>query len=160
MVNASVSPLRLRRNARQLEQFIRRERVDIIHAYDVGAAWSARLAAAQVAVWLVTALPDNPDYAGKRGRYGAALAQGDRIIAPSNYAAAPVIERYGVREEQITVVPHVIDTASYDPPPYRRIAPPRNATIGGSGAANRSWWCPGGSPPGMARTSCRRSRGR
>ena len=37
------------------------------------------------------------------------------IIAPSNYAAVPIMERYGVRAEQITIVPRVIDTATYDP---------------------------------------------
>jgi glycosyltransferase involved in cell wall biosynthesis len=115
MVNASVNPFRLRRNARQLEQLIATERVDIVHAYDAGAAWSARMAASQVACWLVTNVPDVPAYTGMRGRYAAALAQGDRIIAPSNYAAGPIIERYGVREEQITIVPRVIDTATYDP---------------------------------------------
>jgi glycosyltransferase involved in cell wall biosynthesis len=78
------------------------------------AAWSARIAAAQIAVWVVTTLPDVPSYAGLRGRYAGALAQGDRIISPSNYAAAPIIERFGVRAEQITIVPRVIDTASYN----------------------------------------------
>ena len=115
MVNASVNPLRLRRNARELEQLIGHERVDIVHAYDAGAAWSARIAASQIAVWLVTTLPDVPSYSGMRGRYAGALAQGDRVIAPSNYAAVPIMERYGLRAEQITIVPRVIDTATYDP---------------------------------------------
>ena len=115
MVNASVNPLRLRRNARQLEHLIGQERVDIIHAYDAGAAWSARIAVSQIAVWLVTTLPDVPSYTGLRGRYAAALAQGDRVIAPSNYSAIPIMERYGLRTEQITIVPRVIDTATYDP---------------------------------------------
>ena len=115
MVNASVNPLRLRRNARQLEQLIGQERIDIIHAYDAGAAWSARIAASQIAVWLVTTLPDVPSYSGMRGRYASALAQGDRVIAPSNYSAVPIMERYGLRAEQITIVPRVIDTATYDP---------------------------------------------
>jgi len=114
MVNATVNPFRLRRNGRRLEGLIGQERIDIIHAYDAGAAWSARIAAAQIAVWVVTTLPDVPSYTGMRGRYAGALAQGDRIIAPSNYAAAPIIDRFGVRPEQITVVPRVIDTASYD----------------------------------------------
>jgi glycosyltransferase involved in cell wall biosynthesis len=115
MVNASVNPLRLRRNARQLEQLIGQDRVDIIHAYDAGAAWSARVAASQIAVWLVTTLPDVPSYSGMRGRYASALAQGDRVIAPSNYSAVPIMERHGLRAEQITIVPRVIDTATYDP---------------------------------------------
>jgi glycosyltransferase involved in cell wall biosynthesis len=126
MVNASVNPFRLRRNARALEQLIALERVDIVHAYDAGAAWSARIAAAQIAVWLVTTMPDVPDYAGMRGRYAGALAQGDRIIAPSNYAATPIIDRYHVSPEQITIVPRVIDTATYDP---AAVAPERAAAL-------------------------------
>jgi glycosyltransferase involved in cell wall biosynthesis len=114
MINASINPFRLRSNARKLEGLISKERIDIVHAYDAGAAWSARIAAAQIAVWVVTTLPDVPSYAGLRGRYAGALAQGDRIISPSNYAAAPIIERFGVRAEQITIVPRVIDTASYN----------------------------------------------
>ncbi len=115
MTNASINPFRLRRNARELEHLIGQERVDIIHAYDAGAAWSARIAASQIAVWLVTTLPDVPSYTGMRGRYARALAQGDRVIASSNYAAGPILERYGLRAEQITIVPRVIDTAAYDP---------------------------------------------
>jgi glycosyltransferase involved in cell wall biosynthesis len=115
MTNASINPLRLRRNARAIEHLIGHERVDIIHAYDAGAAWSARTATSKVACWLVTSLPDVPLYAGMRGRYAGALAQGDRVIAPSNYSAVPIMERHGLRAEQITIVPRVIDTATYDP---------------------------------------------
>ena len=132
MVNASVNPFRLRRNARQLEHLIGHERVDIIHAYDAGAAWSARIAASQIAVWLVTTLPDVPIYTGMRGRYAGALAQGDRVIAPSNYSAGPIMERYGLRAEQITVVPRVIDTATYDPAAVSRSARMRSASTGAS----------------------------
>jgi glycosyltransferase involved in cell wall biosynthesis len=115
MTNATINPLRLRRNARQLEQLIGHERIDIVHAYDAGAAWSARTAASQVACWFVTSLPDVPLYTGLRGRYASALAQGHRVIAPSNYAAGPIMERHGLAAEQITIVPRVIDTATYDP---------------------------------------------
>ena len=115
MANATINPLRLRRNARELENLIGIERIDIIHAYDAGAAWSARTAASQTACWLVTSLPDVPMYSGMRGRYAGALAQGDRVIAPSNYSAVPIMERYGLRTEQITIVPRVIETAIYDP---------------------------------------------
>jgi glycosyltransferase involved in cell wall biosynthesis len=115
MVNASINPLRLRRNAREIEHLINHERIDIIHAYDAGAAWSARIATSKVACWLVTSLPDVPLYAGMRGRYAGALAQGDRVIAPSNYSAEPIVEHHGLRTDQITIVPRIIDTATYDP---------------------------------------------
>jgi glycosyltransferase involved in cell wall biosynthesis len=114
--NATVNPLRLRKNAGVLENLIAAERVDIVHAQSAGGAWSARVAAARIAVWLVTTLPDAPSV--RRHLFSplsAALAQGDRIIAPSNYAAAPVMERYGVAHDLITVIPREIDTAVFDP---------------------------------------------
>jgi hypothetical protein len=54
----SVNPLKLRRNAARLEKFIARERMDIVHAYNAGAAWSALAATEKLPVWLVTNLPE------------------------------------------------------------------------------------------------------
>jgi glycosyltransferase involved in cell wall biosynthesis len=114
--NASSNPLRLRRNARALENLIAAERIDIVHAHSAGGAWSARVAAARIAVWLVTTLPDAP-MVGRHWPAGvaAALAQADRIIAPSIYAATPVMDRYGIAHDQITIIPREIDTAVFDP---------------------------------------------
>jgi len=114
--NATINPLRLRKNARVLENLIAAERIDIVHARSGGGAWSARVAAARIAVWLVTTLPDAPAVARRwPALISAALAQGDRIIAPSIYAAAPVMKRYGIANEQVTVIPREIDTAVFDP---------------------------------------------
>jgi glycosyltransferase involved in cell wall biosynthesis len=115
MPAASLNPMRLRKNAQTLEHLISTERVDVVHAYDTGGAWSARLAASHAAVWLVTTLPDVPAYSRAQARYARALTQADRIIAPSNYAAAPIIERFGVNPDHITIIPHAIDTAQFNP---------------------------------------------
>ena len=133
--NATTSPLRLRKNARVLENLIATERIDIVHAQSAGGAWSARVAAARIAVWLVTTLPDAPAV-GRRWPVpvSAALAQGDRIIAPSIYAATPVMERYRVAQDQITIIPREIDTALFDP-----LAVP----IERSEALRSSWRIPG-----------------
>jgi glycosyltransferase involved in cell wall biosynthesis len=114
--NATINPLRLRKNAGVLENLIAAERVDIVHAQSAGGAWSARVAASRIAVWLVTTLPDAPTV-GRRllAPLTAALAQSDRIIAPSNYAVTPVMERYGVAHDLITVIPREIDTVTFDP---------------------------------------------
>ena len=114
--NATINPLRLRKNARVLENLIAAERIDIVHAQSAGGAWSARVAAARIAVWLVTTLPDAPAV-GRRwpAPLSAALAQADRIIAPSLYAADPVMKRYATAPDQITIIPRQIDTAVFDP---------------------------------------------
>src|SRR5713101_7799194 len=122
MANATANPFKLRRNARALEQLIASERIDIVHAQSIGGAWAANLAAAQVAVWLVTTLPDVPATSGLRAYWAGALARGDRVITPSNYAAAPVMARYELPRERLTIIPRSIDTAAFDP---AAIAPER-----------------------------------
>ena len=115
LVNATVNPFKLRRSARRLERLIASEHIDIVHAQSIGGAWIASMAAAKVPVWLVTTLPDVPAPAGLRGYWAGALARGDRVIAPSNYAAAPASARYGLADDRITVVPRSIDTTMFDP---------------------------------------------
>ena len=108
-------PVQARKNAQTLEQLIAHERIDIIHAQSIGGAWSAQMAAAQIAVWLVTTLPDVPPASGPRAFWASSLARGDRVISPSSFAAAPVMERYDLPRERITVIPRGIDTAAFDP---------------------------------------------
>jgi glycosyltransferase involved in cell wall biosynthesis len=125
--NATSNPFRLTRNARALENLIAAERVDIVHAHSPGGAWSARIAAARIAVWLVTTLPDAPPAGGRwRAPLLGALAQGDRIIAPSIYAATPMMKRYGLAHDHITVIPREIDTDVFDPLGVR---PERSAAL-------------------------------
>lgn len=116
LAGESANPFARRRNARVIEGLIGDERIDIVHAQGANAAWSAQRAAAKIAVWLVTTLPDVPPVAASefRRRVGA-LAQGDRIIAPSNYAAAPVMERFGLSRDQVTVILRSVDTREFDP---------------------------------------------
>jgi glycosyltransferase involved in cell wall biosynthesis len=115
LVNDTINPFKLRRNARTLEHLIAAERVDIVHAQGIGGAWSANMAASRIAVWLVTTLPDVPAVSGLRVYWAGALARGDRVITPSNYAAAPVMARYDLPRERLTVIPRSIDTAAFDP---------------------------------------------
>jgi glycosyltransferase involved in cell wall biosynthesis len=112
----SANPFTRRRNARVIEGLLSAERIDIVHAHCAASAWSARRAAAKIAVWLVTTLPDAPPASkGAFARTVGDLARGDRIIAPSNYAATPVMERLGIAREQITVIPRSVDTRLFDP---------------------------------------------
>jgi glycosyltransferase involved in cell wall biosynthesis len=115
LVNDSANLFKLRRSARILEEAIAGERVDIVHAQSAGGAWCAHLAASQIAVWLVTTLPDAPPGSRLRAFWASSLARGDRVIAPSSYAATAMMDRYRLPREKITIVPRSIDTATYDP---------------------------------------------
>jgi len=114
LINDTANPFRLRSSARALERLIAAERIDIVHAQSVGGAWIANMAAAQIAVWLVTTLPDVPAVGGLRAYWAGALARGDRVITPSNYAAAPLMARYDLPRERLTVIPRSIDTAAFN----------------------------------------------
>ena len=115
LVNATVNPFKLRGCAHRLERLIASERVDIMHAQSIGGAWAANMAATQIAVWLVTTLADVPPGSGVRAYWAGALARRDRVITPSNFAAAPVIKRFDLPRERLTVIPRSIDTGIFDP---------------------------------------------
>src|SRR5437879_7635055 len=115
LANATSNPFRLRSCGRKLERLIASERVDIVHAQSIGGAWAANMAASQIAVWLVTTLADVPAVSGLRAYWASALARGDRVITPSNFAAGPVMKRFGLPRDRLTVIPRSIDTATFDP---------------------------------------------
>jgi glycosyltransferase involved in cell wall biosynthesis len=118
----TLNPFRLHGAAGAIEQLVGTERIDILHAHGASAAWSARRAATRSAVWFVTTLPDVPESSVLGAYYAGAAAQSDRIIAPSVFAAQTFMQRHRLRSEQITVIPHSIDTAAFDPmavPPGR-----------------------------------------
>jgi glycosyltransferase involved in cell wall biosynthesis len=116
LINDTMNPLRLRRNATVLEKLISAERIDIIHAHGAAAAWSALSATAHLPVWLVTTIPDAPRASGAlRSFFSGALTRGDRIIANSSFAAGRAIERFRIPPERVTVVPRSVDTRLFDP---------------------------------------------
>lgn len=114
LANATINPFKLRRGARILGRLIASEGVDIVHAQSVGGAWIAKMAAARTPVWRVTTLLDVPA-SGLRGYWAGALARGDWVITPSNFAAAPVMTRYKIPPERLTIIPRSIDIAAFDP---------------------------------------------
>jgi glycosyltransferase involved in cell wall biosynthesis len=65
-------------------------------------------------VFLVTSLPDRvaaPSWSATW--FGRALAQGDRVIAPSAYVSRAMIERYAIAPERIAVIPRAVDTTRF-----------------------------------------------
>lgn len=116
LINDTMNPLKLRRNAKTLERLCSAERVDIVHAYSAGAAWSALSALTHLPVWLVTSLGDTPAPPSRvRAFYTSSLTRGDRVIAPSSYLAGRTMGRYGLPRERVAVIPHSVDTRFFDP---------------------------------------------
>ena len=159
LVNATLNPFRLRRGARALERLIGSERIDIVHAQSAGGAWIASLAAARISVRLVTTLLDVPPASGLRGYWAGALARGDWVITPSNFAAAPLVARHNFRPNGS----RSFRAASTPPHSIRRWWTPRGsrpcATRGEFRRRRGSCLFPGASRLGMANSFCPMSRG-
>jgi glycosyltransferase involved in cell wall biosynthesis len=123
LASATVNPTKLRANADALDKFLAAERVDIVHAKNAGAAWSALIATDRNGAHLITDLPDLPP---KRmwlaTFYLGSLSRGDRIISHSMFSARPMMERHRIPPERVSVVPRSIDLKHFNPvhvPPER-----------------------------------------
>lgn len=134
--STTLSPWRLRNNAERLATFLAEERVDIVHAKSVGAAWSSLRAIRGGATRLITELPDLPrSQMWLATLYLGAASRGHRIIARSQFNALPMMRRYRIPPERISVIPHSIDTVTFNP---TAVDPKRVATL------RQAWGIPSG----------------
>jgi glycosyltransferase involved in cell wall biosynthesis len=112
------------------------ERVHIVHAKSAAAAFSVLAAAERNGVRLVTELPDLPRMRMRLAAYGlGALGRGDRVISHSMYNARPMMARHGIAPERVSVIPHSVDLAHFDP---SNIAPERATKL------RQNWGVPSG----------------
>lgn len=123
----SKNPVTMLANATRLADFIRRERIDVVHARSRAPAWSALIACRTTGVPFVTTF--HAAYKGKsplKKTYNSIMARADRIIAISGFIAAHIQKNYGVDASRITTILRGIDYAAYNP---ANIAPSRLAEL-------------------------------
>ncbi len=111
----SKNPLVVLLNAFRLRGIIRRERVNIVHARSRAPAWSALLAARMAGVSFVTTY--HGSYQAKSGVkrwYNSVMAQGDLVIANSNFIADHIAMEHGLPKSKIRVVHRGSDLARFD----------------------------------------------
>lgn len=112
----SKNPLVMWRNVGRLERLIRAEGVDLVHARSRAPAWSARAAARRTGKPFVTTFHGTYNAGSKVKRaYNAIMAQGDRVIAISQFIADHVRENYGVDSSRIRVIHRGIDFDVFAP---------------------------------------------
>jgi len=95
---------------------IAREGVDLVHARSRAPAWSAYWAAKAMDVPFVTTY--HGAYSGKtklKKRYNSVMAQGDIVIANSNWIAEHVKTEHGVPFERVVTIPRGVDLEAFDP---------------------------------------------
>ncbi len=132
---ASKNPLTIWRNAAALEALILKERVAIIHARSRAPAWSAWLAARRTGTHFVTTYHGtyNEDLPFKR-QYNAIMAQGERVIAISQFIARHIQERHGTDARRIRIIHRGVDPQLFDP---AAVTPERQAAL------RKQWQLPG-----------------
>lgn len=113
---ASKNPLVMRRNVARLVKVIEGYKVDLVHARSRAPAWSARAAARQTGCHFVTTFhaPYNFSNALKK-RYNAVMADGERVIAISDFIAEHVRSNYKVDPKMLRVIHRGVDLARFDP---------------------------------------------
>jgi glycosyltransferase involved in cell wall biosynthesis len=135
---ASKNPLVMRRNTVELIRLIRRFGVDIVHARSRAPAWSARAAAHATGRHFVTTFHNayGARTALKR-RYNSVMAQGDRVIAISDFVADHAASVYGVGRDRLRTIPRGVDLEIFDP---NRVGAERIINLA------RQWRLPDGLP--------------
>ena len=112
----SKNPLLLRRNTKALIDIIKTHNIDIVHARSRAPAWPAHTAARATGIPFITTYHGiyNAKTPLKR-RYNAIMAQGDMIIANSEYTKAHIISEHGVDPDIIKTIPRGVDITTFDP---------------------------------------------
>ncbi len=112
---ASKNPFVMLRNAARMAKLAREKKCDIIHAHGRAPAWSAYFAARMTRLPFLTSW-----YKGFREQnvfkriYNSVMIRGDRIIAASDQIAELIVERYGVGNDSIEVIPLGVDVQRFD----------------------------------------------
>jgi glycosyltransferase involved in cell wall biosynthesis len=135
---AAKNPLVMWRNRGRLLRAVRRLGIDIVHARSRAPAWSAYWAARTAGRHFVTTFHNaySARSALKR-HYNSVMAQGERVIAISDFVAEHAACVYGVGADRLRTIPRGVDLEIFDP---QRIGGQRVATLAAE------WRLPDGAP--------------
>ncbi|MGE4063708.1 MAG: glycosyltransferase family 4 protein [Rhodospirillaceae bacterium] len=110
------NPKRVKENAARIADVIRREKVSLVHARSRAPGWSAREAAKRTGVPFVTTFHGIYSLGpfGLKKFYNRVMADGEIVIAVSNFVRDHIIENYRTPPERIRVIHRGIDANAYD----------------------------------------------
>lgn len=113
---ASKNPIVMYRNVARIAQIVESYNVGIVHVRSRAPAWSARAACQRTGAHFITTFhaPYNFSNALKK-RYNQIMAEGERVIAISEFIAQHVRDNYNVDPARLRVIRRGIDIARFDP---------------------------------------------
>jgi glycosyltransferase involved in cell wall biosynthesis len=111
------NPLAIRRNIETLVEVIRTNNVSVVHARSRAPAWSARAAARRLGIPFVTTFHGTYGLGpfGLKKAYNRVMADGDIVIAISEFIRAHVMGEYGVHADRLRLIHRGVDLQQFDP---------------------------------------------
>jgi glycosyltransferase involved in cell wall biosynthesis len=126
---ATKNPLAMALNMRRLQRIIAAERVDLVHVRSRWAAWAAVKACRKAHRPLVTSLPGDGGRTRPRSSFETAAAEGDTVIASSEFAAGRAEGLFPVSPKRLRIVRAGMDLSKFQPERVsgRRVAEVRSS---------------------------------
>lgn len=112
----SKNPFKILKNAKKLEEIIKKEGVNIVHARSRAPAWSAYLAAKRAGVHFITTFHGTYGLGPKgiKKIYNRVMTFGEKVIVISNHIKRHVMENYHVAEEKLAFIHRCVDVEKFD----------------------------------------------
>lgn len=112
----SKNPVVMWRNIARLQKLIRQNKVNIVHARSRAPAWSALKACKGTDAHFITTCHAPYNISGEAKRmYNRSIAQGEIVIAISNFVAKYLMDNYAVDPAKIRVIPRGIPIERFHP---------------------------------------------
>ena len=107
----------MRKNAKLLEDFIRKNNINIVHARSRAPAWSAYWAAKKANVHFMTTFHGTYGLGpwGIKKIYNKVMTFGERVIAISNHIKNHMLKNYKVDESKIRLIHRCADVEIFSP---------------------------------------------
>ena len=108
---------KMRKNAKLLEDFIRKNNINIVHARSRAPAWSAYWAAKKANVHFMTTFHGTYGLGpwGIKKIYNKVMTFGERVIAISNHIKNHMLKNYKVDESKIRLIHRCADVEIFSP---------------------------------------------
>jgi glycosyltransferase involved in cell wall biosynthesis len=111
----SKNPLNIYANIGKLEDLIKKEGVQIIHARSRAPAWSAYFASLRTGIPFITTFHGTYSAGNTPKRlYNSVMTKGARVIAISRFIANHLHQNYGVPSDIIRVIPRGVDLKQFN----------------------------------------------
>lgn len=113
----SKNPFTILKNAKKLEEIIKKEGINIVHARSRAPAWSAYLAAKRAGVHFITTFHGTYGLGPKgiKKIYNKIMTMGEKVIVISSHIKRHVMEQYQVPEDKLAFIHRCVDVEKFNP---------------------------------------------